>query len=480
MHIFKLRFYLVLVLSLSSINFLSADTGDKTQGFFVPKDEKIYLKQDAINRAPNILLFNCHYGAGHKMATQGIIESLPECKIRVIDVYDEPLRFLDPMRDINPKWSNEELYNKMAKKEHNQLLNFVGRVAPKTLYLQRSRVEKLLMDYIAENTPDMIISCIPLVNPMLLKVSKQLDIPFLVITTDIDISAFCYGFKDNECLNDWNHFRITVPFSKEAWDPEFSKDLPNSVKCSLQYCFGYPTRHAFSEIFEESILNQLRKEYQIHVDENVILVMMGGNTAQAAMTYAQLLLSIEDDGIERIVGQNNKRDKIRMICLCGDVSQKMNDHLMVQLNNLNESNSKRNKRVIIHACPGTPRIAELVSLPELSAVISKPGGSTVNEMIKKKVPMIYHISRVPLDWEYGNMKYGVSHGLGRSFVIDGNVGKKKRTEFIQVLTYVFALHRDIQKGSQSVPEASFDFTKNLRSAVKEMLSTAFIMERQPY
>lgn len=428
------------------------------------------MRQDNIDRAPNILLFNCHYGAGHKMATQGIIESLPECKISVVDIYRDPLRTLDPMRELNPQWSNEELYNKMAKEEHNQLLNFIGKVAPKILYLQKYKAEKLLIDYIAKNNPDMIISCVPLVNPILLNVSKKLKIPFLVVTTDIDISAFCYGFKEEEALGDCNHFRITVPFSKEAWDPKFSKNLPKSVKQSLQYCFGYPTRHAFSEIFEDSILDQLREEYQIHQDENVVLVMMGGNTAQAATTYAKLLLSMSEDQIEKIVGPNNKRNKIRLICLCGDVTQKNNHRLMMQLNNLNESKNKRNEHVIILACPGTPRIAELVSLPELCTVISKPGGSTVNEMIKKKVPMIYHVSRIPLDWECGNMEYGLSHDLGRPFEINGNIGDKKRTDFVDVLAFVFTLHNDIQQGKKSVPEALFDFTKNLRSAVKEMLS----------
>ncbi len=238
----------------------------------------------------------------------------------------------------------------------------------------------------------------------------------------------------------------------------------------MQYCFGYPTRHAFSEIFEESVLDQQRKEYQINRDENIVLVMMGGNTAQAAMTYAKLLLSMKEDEIERIVGQNNKKNKIRMICLCGDVTQKINHSLMVQLNTLNKSKNKRNERVIIHACPGTPSIAELVSLPELCTVISKPGGSTVNEMIKKQVPMIYHISRVPLDWECGNMEYGVSRNLGRPFQINGKTGDKTRTDFVQVLAYVFTLHNDIQKGRKSVPEASIDFTKNLRDTIREMLS----------
>ncbi len=46
-------------------------------------------------------------------------------------------------------------------------------------------------------------------------------------------------------------------------------------------------------------------QYQIHVDENVILVMMRGNIAQAAITYVQLLLSMKKDEIERIVGQES-------------------------------------------------------------------------------------------------------------------------------------------------------------------------------
>lgn len=467
---FKVKIYLILVTFLSFINILTAEGSDKIGRFFLPEKEKIYLeKLNGAHRKPNILLFNCNYGAGHKMATQGIVEGLPECEIHVVDIYDEPLRSLDPMRDINPKWSYEELYNNMAKSEHNRLLNFVGKLGPKTLVLQRHKIEMLLTDYVAKNRPDMIISCIPLVNPMLLAVAKKFDIPFLVITTDIDISAFCSGFEEKESESRWYRFRMTVPFSKETWDPKFSKGLPDGVKLSLQYSFGYPTRYAFSEFCEESILENLREEYQIHQDENVILVMMGGNTAQAAISYAELLLGMKENEIERIVGQNNKRNKIRLICLCGDVTQQKNKALMVQLNALNQSKNKCNKRVIIHACPGTPRIAELVSLPEMCAVVSKPGGSTVNEMIKKKVPMIYHISHVPLDWERGNMEYGVHRDLGRPFQISGKIGNKTRADLVKVLADVFTLHNDIQGGRKSVPEASIDFTDNLRAAVKEML-----------
>ncbi len=438
--------------------------------YFNTKTDKIELKdRDGKRRAPNILLFNCHYGAGHKMATQGITESLPECDIHVVDIYAEPLRPLDPMRDFIPKWSNETLYNNMAKKEQNQLLNFVGNLGPKIFFLQRLKIEKLLMEYIVKESPDMIISCIPLVNPMLFSICKQLGIPFLVVTTDIDISAFCYGFEDNYTPIDKNQFRITVPFSKETWDQKFSKFLPKEIKNSLQYCFGYPTRQAFSKNIKNKVLEELRKDYQIQRDENVILVMMGGNAAKAAKIYATLLLKMTDDEIKKIVGQKNKRDKIRMICLCGDISQRANQDFMDQLNILNSMKGKHNNRVHIHACPGSPKIAELVSLPELCTVISKPGGSTVNEMIKKKVPMVYHISKVPLDWEKGNMEYGVNQGLGKSFKINDTANTDMQKDLVDVLSGTFFINQEIQEGRKTVPESKFIFTDNLRSTVKEML-----------
>ncbi len=139
-------------------------------------------------RSPNIMLFTCSYGAGHKMATQGLVESLPDCNIQGVDIYDAPLRSLDPLRSISSKISNKQIYNDMAKNEHNRLLNVIGKIAPKTLLWQRRKVVDLLTSYISQQKPDMLISCIPLVNPILVQVAKQFDIPLLVVTTDILIS----------------------------------------------------------------------------------------------------------------------------------------------------------------------------------------------------------------------------------------------------------------------------------------------------
>ena len=103
----KLKKYLILI-PLFFIVIFSIKMHGKVSYF---RENKISL-----DTPPNILLYNCHYGSGHKMATQGIVESLPDCNIHVVDIYAEPLRFLDPMRDIFPLWSNEVIYNSMGKK----------------------------------------------------------------------------------------------------------------------------------------------------------------------------------------------------------------------------------------------------------------------------------------------------------------------------------------------------------------------------
>jgi UDP-N-acetylglucosamine:LPS N-acetylglucosamine transferase len=441
----------------------------------IPEVEKELIfvhEKDGTKRPANIMLFTCQYGNGHKMATQGIVESLPDSVIQVVDIYADPLKSLDPMRSIASKLSYENLYNDLIKKEHNQILNWAGKMGPKVLMNQRKKIEKLLTKYISKKNPDMLISCIPLVNPMLQAVAKKLHIPLLVITTDIDISAFCEGFSNKDDIASKQNFRITCAYAEDNWNGLFLDKLPRSVQNSLQYKFGYPTRRAFSQPIDADTQEHLRKEYEVQKDENLILVMMGGNTAQAAKNYAELLLNMTDQEIEQICGKDCLRNKIRLICLCGDVSQKDNLALMTYLNKLNQSKDNQTTRVKIHACPGTPKIAELVSLPELCTVISKPGGSTVGEMIKKRIPMVYHISQTPLNWEKGNMEYGESRDFGRHFEISKKDDTKSLENLVQVLTHTFALHKAIQTGEKLVPEAEIDFSQNLRAAVTEMLVTS--------
>lgn len=442
---------------------------------FVSEEESLVITDSAqTKRRPNIMLFTCNYGAGHKMATQGIIESLPDCNIQVVDIYNEPLGSLDPLRTISSQFSNEHVYNNLAKKEYYRLLNVIGKIAPKTLLWQQKKIENLLSEYLSQQQqPDMLISCVPLVNPMLMNVAKQYNIPFLVITTDIDISSFCYGIEDKILIQDRNKFRVTVPYAEESWKERFGKDYSQNLRKSFQYCFGYPTRRAFSERIDHSTCEQLLREYDIQSDENLILVMMGENTAQAAGIYAKLLLAMRAEEIGQIIGKDECRNKIHVICLCGDIRQEANGFLMEQLNRLNHpspNNTKyQNDRVRIHACPGTHKIAQLVSLPELKTVISKPGGSTVNEMIKKRVPMVYHISDIPLDWERGNMEYGKTRGLGKHFWTSGNIDAHSKNQLIDVLTYTFLLHKKMHGEWSAVPEARIDFTHNLRVCVQEML-----------
>ncbi len=55
----------------------------------------------------------------------------------------------------------------------------------------KSSVEPLLEKYLTQHQPDLIISVIPLINNLVLKVAQKLNIPFLLIPTDLDRN-YCY------------------------------------------------------------------------------------------------------------------------------------------------------------------------------------------------------------------------------------------------------------------------------------------------
>jgi UDP-N-acetylglucosamine:LPS N-acetylglucosamine transferase len=298
---------------------------------------------------------------------------------------------------------------------------------------------------------------VPLVNAALLSVADELNIPLLVVTTDIDVSAFCLGLPD-DLQADQDHFRITIPYAKEPWDGLFSEKFSPAVQTCFHYAFGYPTRRAFSEEPSTVVLNQLREQYEIQKDEQLILIMMGGNAGRASEEYAHQLLKMSDETLDRVVG---KEARLHLLCLCGDTNRSENRAFMEGLNDLN----KMPARVRIHGVPATSQIAQLVSLPELFLVISKPGGSSVNEMIKKRVFMIYHTSSIPLDWEKGNSLYGEARGYGKQFVLS----KQSPAEFTELLVEAFAKGRAMRSLEALVPEAKIDFADSLRQSVQQML-----------
>ncbi|HEV8051272.1 MAG TPA: hypothetical protein VGP47_02175 [Parachlamydiaceae bacterium] len=447
------------------------DQSKKTEGVFRGRAVNARTKCNSNKKKPNLLLFSCNFGSGHKMASQGIKECLPDYNVKIVDIYDGPLRSFNIFEHLSPSLSNENIVNYLANKQFNRFISFMGNIGAKIFNLSRNRNENSIKEYLLKNKPDLLVSCIPLVNSILNNVAKELNIPLLVVTTDIDLTNFCKGFEDKDITVDKRKLQITVPYSAQNWKYKFGKEYSEKLEKSFHYSFGFPTRKAFTEKIDEQSLDLIRKEYGITSDENVILIIMGGNSSQAAEDYAKLLLEMTDTEIKKIIGNDNHRNKIHLVCLCGDTKNEENQKLLETLNKFNESYEKKNNLVRIHGCPSTNKVAELVSLPELCTVISKPGGSTVNEMIKKKIPMIYHVSETLLDWEKGNMEYGESRDFGMQFQTSGEINPTQKSKFAKVLNHTMELHKKMKTDPEYVPEAENDFSENLRATVKEMLKS---------
>lgn len=415
----------------------------------------------------SILLFTCNYGHGHKMATQGIGDALDEYCVEVIDIYDGPLGSIDPMRSIYPELSAESMYNQMMRSELNTLLNFAGKVVPKALVFREEKLVDLLKNYLSDRKVDVIICCVPLINAMLYQAAKAFNIPLIVVTTDIDIWTFCVGFKPP--LDPSYPLVLTVAYDKRDWDPLYLESVPHCLRHALRYDFGYPLRREFSDTFSVKELERIRVHFSIEKGDVLIILMIGGNSGKSVWEYAQLMASLTSEEVACLLEREQGSKRLHLLALCGDFTKKGNQELAQKIDVLNQHASKSTPSLFLQARENTPEIAALLSLQELLCVVSKPGGSSVNELIKKRVPQILHISGVPLSWEQGNLKYVVLKGLGFPFVGERLKSLKKKLEFLSLINQSFLLRNSLRKSNSELSKVSYLFQDKLVALVKEFL-----------
>jgi UDP-N-acetylglucosamine:LPS N-acetylglucosamine transferase len=390
-----------------------------SKGLDLRREDFIYMKNaQGIKRPPKILIYNTRDGSSSKMAEQAILERLPDCEIEVVDIYSGPLKS--------------------------------GKDASALMLLE---AQSLIRKDLIKKQPDCVISCLPDVNQVILQATKELKIPFLVVPTDLDVSCFVKDL-DDPLLQDADHFKLAIAYDEKKWDPIFAKGLSSSLKDHLIYDFAYPTRLGFSKKIPDHDLDVIKKTYQIASDEHLILMMMG-DQKDALVSYAKTLASCQESDLKPLF--RNKAKKLHLLCLCGDENQKENKELHALLNALNT-----NEFVRIQACFSTPKIAEIVSLKETLCVIANPKSSTINEMIQKKVPMIYHTSETLQSQEVSNIVFGETYHLGKS--VDLIDQETKQHELIAALIEMQEMKKELQK------EKPQDlFSKNLRATIKELI-----------
>ena len=60
---------------------------------------------------------------------------------------------------------------------------------------RRKAIRKTFYEYLTHEKPDLVISVVPLVNFYILQAAQALNLPFLIIPSDIDVSPYITGFS---------------------------------------------------------------------------------------------------------------------------------------------------------------------------------------------------------------------------------------------------------------------------------------------
>jgi processive 1,2-diacylglycerol beta-glucosyltransferase len=411
------------------------------------------------NSTSSILIFTCGGGAGHLSATKAMGQSASgKYHVLVASTLEDTLAANDILRKLTFDFTGEKFYNHLMKNEEFEWVKLITSLGPFFYMMQQKRIEYLIRLEVLKQSPDMLISCFPLMNAMILNVAKEFNLPLLIVPTDLDSTLFMKGMNPTTCDLNYPNYRITLSYE----DPE----MRNIIECIIPKnridVSGFPVRGAFNQEYSREEMEQVRKKFQIPENEKVILVMMGGNAGRSIETYADIFADCTDEDLVEC------NEKLHIVCICGDQRVTENQEMKDRINNLVPKSSQ----IKIKGIPGTAEIAKLMSIADV--LISKPGGCSTNEAIARKLPMIFHAPFALMDWEVFNMKFAIRNKIGARFKIQSNTAtlfnggmKKNKKKLLPLIKDALNRRNELKNGGALFEKK--DFGKEFLRLVKELI-----------
>jgi processive 1,2-diacylglycerol beta-glucosyltransferase len=328
-----------------------------------------------------IMIFTSSGGYGHISATQALTEYLsPKYHILQVYVLEEVLGTIDFIYYLTlGKFSAESLYNYCITRKWFRLLNLMLSSGYFYFWLFDNKVTSLLRNHIIKHKPDMIISVTPMVNGSTLKVCKELNIPFVVIPTDFDVTTFINRLQEP----DYDKFFFNLVFSNEFIINQTIK--PAKIPQKNIISLDFPLKQSFYAPYEK---DSIMAEFDIPNGKQVIMLLMGGQGAEATIDFAKQLAQLQKD--VHILLCIGKREEVR------DDIEKINF----------------NDGITYSIISFTSKIAVLMSLADL--IITKSGSVTVHEALFMQLPMILDGTTPVLPWEKFNHAFIEKKELGAS------------------------------------------------------------------
>lgn len=384
-----------------------------------------------------IVIFTSPGGGGHIAASSALKSYLTDYyEVDSVFLLQDLLKSYDPIRLLTSGAQGcEGFYNFLMKHKQWWLINciyYIGRLCFKPL---APLIRKTVIRYLKDNNIDMVISVMPLFNDSVLRASRELDIPFLLVPTDLDVRSFVFNIKNNV----HRKFKINLIFN----DYSIRKNLNvRNIGDSRIVYNGFPLR---PEFFEKKDKLLLRKSFGINENVPVLMMMMGLQGADSMVDCVKSLLFLPM--------------RLHILVCIGKNSTLKNRLAEIILPPL----------ISVSIIEETSRISDFMAISDL--IYTKTGSASFCEIIQMKLPMMIDGTSKGLVWERFNHDFAQKHGLG---VVIRNYEEIPRyvEEFFKSDIRMLTIRQNMEK-------FYYHNTRiNIQSCVAQMLASDYNFDKQ--
>jgi processive 1,2-diacylglycerol beta-glucosyltransferase len=325
-----------------------------------------------------VLILTSTGGGGHISVSNALRNYLYNAyDVKEVLIFKHILKSLDPFVSfIFAHINGEDIYNYLIRKKWYLLANLLYTLGEHYFTLRSDKIGKILEEYFTKEKPDLVISVIPIINQDILLITKKLDIPFLLIPTDLDATTFLYRFNGSSHPN----FKISLAFDDEDIHHIIKQAGISQNQISIN---GFPLRPDF---FKDKNKEQIHKNFNIPDDKPIILLLMGTQGSNNMSRFVKELTKLSNPThLICCIGKNKAAGSlINTIPLP--------DHISLSIIEF------------------TQQISDLMAISDL--IITKSGSVSVCETMYSNIPSMLDATSTILRWEQFNHHFITKHQLG--------------------------------------------------------------------
>lgn len=332
-----------------------------------------------------IIIFTSTGGGGHLSVSHALEEVLKaEYEVKSVLALGDIVKAVDPMQQLTFGYiKGEDTYNYLLKRQWSRTLSTAMHATLAYFKLRKRKIRKTILDYLQTEKPDIVVSVFHLFNNYLIDVTRELNIPFLLIPTDLDATQFLYGIHNPQ----YDKFKIALAFDTAEIVERIKQ---HQISANNVAFTGFPVKKTFSNHCQTDN-NNVRDTFAISQDKKIIMVLMGAQGSHALYAFARELTQLTYPA--HILFCLGRHESVR-----GKI-EKLRFHPLVSI-----------------TCIGfTHLIPELMKTADL--IVTKSGSVSVCEAIYAQLPMILDGTNTILNWEAFNHSLIERYGFGKSLRI---------------------------------------------------------------